>query len=98
MTRRRARAQFVFAAGIALVALAGAALLPVRAADDHPIPPPPPAGKVDFNRDVQPLLSDRCYFCHGPDASKRKAKLRLDTQDGLLAPHEDRVTVVPGNI
>ena len=36
------------------------------------------AGKLDFARDVRPLLSDSCYNCHGPDAKARKAKLRLD--------------------
>ena len=39
---------------------------------------------IDFNRQIRPLLSDRCFRCHGPDASKRKAKLRLDTRDGLF--------------
>ena len=36
---------------------------------------------VDFNRQIRPLLSDRCFRCPGPDASKRKAKLRLDRVD-----------------
>ncbi|MFM1832883.1 MAG: hypothetical protein RLZZ461_1199, partial [Planctomycetota bacterium] len=45
--------------------------------------PPTTAPAVDFDRDVRPLLSDRCYACHGPDAAARRADLRLDTPDGL---------------
>jgi hypothetical protein len=36
--------------------------------------------KVDFNRDVLPILADRCFACHGPDKHSRKAKLRLDVR------------------
>ena len=53
---------------------------------------------IDFNRDIRPLLSDRCFACHGPDAAARKGKLRLDTRDGALKPLDDGWAVIqPGN-
>ena len=36
---------------------------------------------VDYNFHIKPILSDKCYTCHGPDATKRKANLRLDTEE-----------------
>ena len=36
---------------------------------------------VDYNFHIKPILSDKCYHCHGPDATKRKANLRLDTEE-----------------
>ena len=43
------------------------------------------SAEVDFNRDIRPLLSDKCYKCHGPDEGSRKAKLRLDRREDALA-------------
>jgi len=40
--------------------------------------------KIDFNKDIRPLLSNRCYACHGPDDEHRKADLRFDTRDGAM--------------
>ncbi len=44
---------------------------------------------VDYNYHIRPILSDRCYKCHGPDANKREANLRLDTEDGAYAALKD---------
>ena len=48
--------------------------------------------KIEFNRDVRPILSDKCFLCHGPDAGTRKGKLRLDVREDALA----RNAFVPG--
>ena len=62
--------------------LAGAASVPAVGAT--------PAGAIDFNRDIRPLLSDRCYKCHGPDENQRKGDLRLDLEEdakvGAIVP------------
>jgi hypothetical protein len=61
------------------------------AAAEAPVPQ-----TIDFNRDIRPILSENCYFCHGPDKNKRKVDLRFDTHDGLFSTVKDHQTVVPG--
>ncbi len=42
--------------------------------------------KVTFNRDVRPILADRCYACHGPDKNQRKTNVRFDQEQGAFVP------------
>jgi hypothetical protein len=67
--------------GFALVALSAASC---RAADD----------RVQFNRDVRPILSDNCFPCHGPDAGNRKGDLRLDVRDDAV----EAGAITPGKV
>ncbi len=56
---------------------------------------------IDFNFHVRPILSDRCYKCHGPDENARKANLRLDVEEGafaLIDTAESRYAIVPGDL
>ena len=55
---------------------------------------------IDYNYHIRPIFSDRCFKCHGPDANKRKAGLRLDTQEGAYAAFKDNPSmhaIVPGH-
>src|SRR5438552_4537799 len=54
-----------------------------------------PPAQVDFVRDIQPILENTCYECHGP--KKTKAKLRLDSRAGLLKGGETGAIILPGN-
>src|ERR1019366_5246058 len=70
---------------LALVALG----LPTQVCADPPI---------SFAREIQPILADKCYQCHGPDASTRKAKLRLDRKEDASADRGGTPAITPGKL
>jgi len=47
---------------------------------------------ISYNRDIRPILSDNCFYCHGPDPNKRKAKMRLDIREDAL----EKKAFIPG--
>ncbi len=57
--------------------------------------------QVSYNFHIRPILSDNCYACHGPDANKREADLRLDTEEGAfsaLKESKGKFALVVGNV
>jgi len=53
--------------------------------------------KINYNRDVRPILSDKCFKCHGPDSQARKADRRLDIREAALAELDGVRAIVPSN-
>ena len=81
-----------------LRALAAAVAIVTAACGPKPPEVPGLPHVVDFNFHVRPILSDRCFKCHGPDDRTRKSGLRLDTKDGPFTTlPSGRTAVVPGS-
>ena len=71
------------------VLLATASVSSIRAEDD---------GRISFNRQIKPILSDRCFKCHGPDAKNQKSKFRLDTREHALEDLDGVTGIAPGDL
>ena len=54
--------------------------------------------KVDFNQEIRPILSDKCYKCHGPDAKNQKSNFRLDSFEQATKNHDGVIGLTPGNL
>ena len=77
----------------AVIGRAAAAAPAVAPAGDVPSAPAAGAARIDFNRDIRPILAENCFYCHGQDGNKRQADLRLDQRDAAVAAR----AIVPGN-
>ncbi len=84
--------------GLAALVLAGSWGCARRVATPPPAAAPAPPPPLSFNQDIEPILSENCFTCHGPDPGPRKAGLRLDRAEFALSPHgKSPAAILPGD-
>ena len=101
MTDRLPNIRGTLVPAVLLPLLAAAWLLLAQAGSMADLKSVAPAGRIIFNRDIRPILADRCFSCHGPDPNKRQAGLRLDRPDAATGPlpqHPKQRAFVPGDV
>ncbi|HVY69139.1 MAG TPA: DUF1549 domain-containing protein, partial [Verrucomicrobiae bacterium] len=75
--------------------LLASALAPAARAGKASVPAATP---VDFSSQIRPIISSKCFSCHGQDETARKAKLRLDLRDEAIKDHKGTRAIVPGDL
>ncbi len=91
------RTEAIFLMPVRLFQSSRTRLLTLTAAVLAFLAPSSKAADIDFNRDIQPILSDNCYFCHGPDSQTREAGLRLDQEKAAKEDRDGVIAVAPGD-
>ncbi len=94
---RRLFQQLLFRKALALAILIGLSD-PSRQVTAVAAEPAETATLIDFSTQVQPILSDRCFHCHGPDSENQESAFRADTKENLFANLGSYAAVVPGDL
>lgn len=87
---------FAFAGIGSFLLLATALLTPASPQKTKTKPNAPSVAKLQYNRDIRPILAENCFACHGPDSAARKANLRIDRPGDAYAVRDGRIPIAKG--